>query len=129
MPHWDQFWEPEDLGFTVSRYVIIVRRPDISTRSAHNQGHGNPSLVGSDGTLHWAHFDHRVTVEELGEWWWKAMDKLAALPDAHWVSYEALVSNPERQLRNLAKALGSTTHKIPFEITDGNEKWLTRPSS
>lgn len=117
MPHWDRFWTPDDLDFPVDKFVIIVRRPDFSVKSAYQQGHGDPRLKG------WGHLGHRMTEEELEQWWWQAIDHLAALPNAHWVFYAALVSNPEVQLRALAKALGSETHETSVQIRNENEKW------
>lgn len=119
MPQWDRFWR----GSPLERYIVIVRRADISVRSAYAQGHGDPELIGTDGGRYWAHLDHRMTHEELDAWWWKAMDRLAWLPDAYWLSYEALVTAPKVQLTALAVHLESETAEIPFEIYDGNEKW------
>jgi hypothetical protein len=121
MPHWDTFWDEHRFPYD-TRYVVITRRFDITIESAYSQGHGNPEVAA------WAHMDHRLTKDELRSWWDTAMRNLAGLPDAYWMSYEALVANTEQQCRNLADWL-----KVPDrvwvdadipEVYDGNDKWL-----
>jgi len=124
MPQWDDFWDWREVDG--DRFVIIVRRPDFAVRSAWKQGHGDPELVGTDGRMHWAHLGHRMTEEELMGWWGKAMIRLAAIPLAYWVSYEALVENMDRQVENLAMWLGNPfgydKAAIPA-IYDANEQY------
>lgn len=124
MPHWDDFWSHGELPWEVAKYFIITRRPDISVCSAYAQGHGDPDLLNPDGTYHWGHLDHRLTTHELMDWWWKAMEHLARLPDAHWFSYEAIVADPEQQIRNIASILNVPYVPPPFKIGDANAKWL-----
>lgn len=123
MPQWDTFWTPGDLDVVPDKYVIIVRRPDISVMSAFAQGHGNPALGG-----HWKDYDHRMSPAELDDWWWRAMEALAKLSPALWVSYEALVAEPFVQLRMIADFVGSENCNPPFTIKDGNKKWLSQRS-
>ena len=118
MPHWDRFWG-WDRFEADTRFVIITRRPDISTRSAHRQGHGNPNLQG------WEHLDHRLTEEELMEWWIQAMRRLADFPRAWWMTYEGLTGNPQQQMGNLAHWLGMEEMPELSELVyDGNAQWL-----
>lgn len=129
MPQWEKFWTHEDEE--ADRYVVITRRPDISVLSAYEQGHGNPGLPpDDDGVRRWTHLERRMTVQELGGWWWMAMERLALLPNAHWLSYEALVAHPTQQLMAVAEFLGIEPPVFPmmtpFDIKDGNEKWLAR---
>jgi len=125
MPQWSDFWDYRDdpEGTT---YVIIVRRPDIAVRSAHRQGHGNPDLPGQEG------LDHRLTESELMEWWERAMRRLAHIPGAYWLSYEALVAAPRQQIEALAGWLMEQPlrdGRVPASldvatIRDENAKWL-----
>lgn len=120
MPHWDYFWSTMDPAFIARRYVIITRRPDISIRSAYRQGHGNPALGGV-----WAKYDHRLTLQELHEWWKSAIGLLAQLQPAYWTSYEAWVADPQIQAALLADWLKiEGPAGLPFTIRDENEKWL-----
>ena len=117
MPQWTTFWSwkewPDD-----TRFIIIVRRPDISVRSAYAAHHGDPHFKAFRHLI-----DHRMDEKELDGWWWHAMEVLADFPRAWWMSYEALVKNPERQLLNLVDWLGiEKPSQIPV-IFDGNEKW------
>jgi hypothetical protein len=117
MPQWIEFWDrskfPEG-----TRYVVILRRPDISVRSAKHLGHGNIRKEA------FKPLGHDLSEQELNQWWWQAIDKLAGLPDAYWMSYEALLADKHTQVRNLARWLGVTPPKNPpIDITDQDEKW------
>jgi hypothetical protein len=121
MPHWDKFWDEHDFPIG-TRYVVITRRHDFTIESAYRQGHGNPAQIG------WSHLDHRMTKADLSQWWDTAMHNLSGLPNAYWMSYEALIANTEQQCRNLADWLAVPDRvwvdaSLP-EVYDGNEKWL-----
>jgi len=134
MPNYEDFWTADDFPPDV-RFVIITRRPDISTRSALVSGHGllvhrriaHRGWKGDDDHLQW-----EVTKEKppepniwMMEWWWtRAMETFAAFPQerTRWMAYEALVAAPDAQLQGLADWLG--VEKGPTEeIYDGNEPW------
>jgi hypothetical protein len=53
------------------------------------------------------------------------MRVLASIPDALWVSYEAMVGNQYIQIANIAKFLGVDALDTHIDWTDENEKWLT----
>lgn len=103
-PNGDGWWLPEE--FPDARFVIIVRRPDVT----------GPSAV-----FH----SHVPTLAQHREEWQRAISVLASIPDAYWMSYEALVANPVVQISSLAHWLGTTLdpEKLP-EITDRNDRWL-----
>jgi hypothetical protein len=120
MPQWTVFWDYAD-DPEGTRYVIILRRPDISVRSAHKQGHGDPEKRG------WRHLDHRMTQVELNAWWVKAIIRLSHIPNAGWFSYEALIADPFVQVGSIAHWLGvpcppDILSRIP-RIEDRNAKY------
>jgi hypothetical protein len=101
MPHAGRWWTAQD--FPGARFVVIVRRPDFTQRSAVIRG-----LVRDQ--------------DEAREHWEEAMIRLASIPNAYWISYEALVAHPSMQIDNLARWLGVKANGYP-EVYDGNSKW------
>jgi hypothetical protein len=99
MPHLHDWWDWRDYP---GRYVIIVRRADLTVRSQ----------------------EARQMPHAGAESWHRAMAMLAQIPDAYWVSYEALVAAPQRQADNVARWLGVTPQGVMPQIVDANAKWL-----
>ena len=112
VPHGGVWWDWEEHISAGARFVIIQRRPDITTLA----------IVAR----------HPVTVSGLDEArrnWHAAIAMLARLPRATWLSYEAFVADPKRQARNVGRWLASQGVPIEYgtmpEIVDANARWLT----
>lgn len=127
-PNWQTFWThdewPDD-----TQFVVIVRRPDCSTLSAWDRGHGL-AIHERVGFNEWQAREPlpegSVTHADMLEWWDKAIGLFAAFPPerTYWVSYEAMIWNPPVQARGIARFLGFDRDDLPFPIRDQNEKWL-----
>jgi hypothetical protein len=102
-PNGGEWWDWTK--FEGARFVVIQRRPDATTSSALARE------MAPDRQAH--------AVD-----WAAAMKLLAAIPDAYWMSYEALLAQPLVQAQNLAGWLGVTPTGVMPEITDENAKWL-----
>lgn len=100
----DGWWDAAD--FADARFVVIVRRPDVTALSslAHN---------------------HTASVQQHRAEWQRAIGFLATLPAAYWVSYEALVAAPQVQADNIAQWLGVTPTGAMPAVADYNGKWLS----
>lgn len=103
-PQGDGWWQPDD--FPPARFVIITRRPDVTGLSAI--AHGHVTDIGQ----------HRNE-------WQRAIGVLAAIPDAYWVAYEALLLWPEVQADNIARWLGVEPTGAMPPVYNNNEKWLS----
>ena len=88
MPFGDEWWSEHDV--VGERAIIIVRRPDTTAQCAFHQG-----CTGS--------------IPEAAEEWPRAIAALARIPDAYWLSYEAMVGDARQQLINVMRWLG-----VPF---------------
>lgn len=115
MPEHDVWWDYRD-DPPGTRYVVIIRRPDVTQLAILGQ------LALWEGTPVRA---LRHDWHEAREWWHRAVETLAGIPDAWWVSYEALVADVGAQADNLGRWLGlDPTGPVP-EARDENAKWLT----
>jgi len=85
MPLGDRWWDDRDVDG--DRVIVITRRPDVQNICAFRQGCTSSPA-------------------EAAEEWPRAIAALARIPDAYWVSYEALVANPKQQLLNVCRWLG-----------------------
>jgi len=103
LPHGDWWWDAGAVRTEIP--VVMVRRPDISTVAACNQG-------------------CTYTPEEAAAEWPRAIEILASLPGAIWVSYEAMTKHARVQLENICAELD-----VPFDerlIDVGDEWWPWR---
>lgn len=106
MPHvgpdgseeWWQKWQ-----YPVHYFVVIVRRADVRNLSTVARGQSPDDA------------EYRYQ---------RAIQHLSLLRPATWVSYEALVANPEPQIANLGQALSLRLSMPPDPIYDGNARWL-----
>lgn len=105
MPHGEEWWDWHE--FEGHRFVIIVRRPDVAAMSA----------VASSCV---------TSIAEHRQEWPRAITMLAAIPDAYWVFYGALVADPETQMANIAGWLGVGKGEADFraEVRNENDKWM-----
>ena len=104
MPHdGSKWWTHND--FPGARFVVIQRRPDVTQLSVI--GHG-----------------HTESYESARRDWEIAIYRLAAIPGAYWLTYEALMADPLTQLDNLAAWLGVTVLEYPTP-KNGSTKWLS----
>jgi len=101
-PNGGHKWGPEYVKG--DKVIIIVRRPDIRNQSAVNAGHVR-------------------TLEEADEQWYEGMKALASVPDALWVSYEAMIGNPEVQMQIIAHFLGCEPLNHTPDWRDENKKY------
>ena len=114
MPHAEDWWTPErdpDTGEAYppdTRWLIIQRRPDVTTLAIL----GRKPPLATD--IHNARYR-----------WRRAMVALAALPDAYWLTYEALIVDPARQIANVGTWLGMTPAPDLPVVRDENAKWLS----
>lgn len=93
-----------------TEYVVIQRRPDVTTLALLGR---KPPLV--------------TDIWQARKHWGLAIAALATLPEAVWVSYEALVASPLAQVERIARAVGRR-RMIPGalpEVRDENAKWLS----
>lgn len=110
MPHGDEgpegdgWWSPDE--FPGARFIVITRRPDVTGLSA--MAHNHVDSIGQ----------HRNE-------WQRAMGILAAIPDAYWVSFEALLLWPEVQAANIARWLGVDPPREMPPVHNVNLKWLS----
>lgn len=104
MPHGipRKWWDWRD--FPKARFVIITRRPDVAGLSVVQR------RFTSDLMTH--HFE-----------WFEAIRLLSSIPDAHWVSYEALVADPQTQVDTLADWIGCPRRPLRTKVIDQNAKW------
>jgi hypothetical protein len=102
MPHGEEWWDWTT--FEDARFVVIVRRPISTARSAVAAGHVKNMV------------EHRRE-------WATAISALSGISGAYWISYEALVANPVMQTNNLARWLGVTPVGVLPHIYDANKKW------
>jgi hypothetical protein len=103
MPHGDRWWTHKD--FPGARFVIIQRRPDVTQLSVISHGYTE---------------DYTVAREH----WDRAIGILASIPDAYWISYEALMADTKVQIDNLAKWLGLPVLSYPTP-KNGSTRWLS----
>lgn len=115
MPNHDSFWDwkadPEG-----TRYVVIQRRPDVVQLSLLAQH------------ARWEGEDVRPLRPDWAtsrEWWHRAIEALAHVPGAYWMSYEAMVVDARIQMQALAAWLGVEPVGPLIPTEDGNRKWLT----
>lgn len=113
-PHWDKFWHWTDYPADM-KWVVIHRRPDVAIAAAHKAGH--------PGIRRNIRRDPPATLDEIMDWWDRWMKMAASIPDAYWLSYEALVADPDTQIGNLARHLGGEVKRW-IQIRDENAKWL-----
>lgn len=100
----DGWWDPNE--FPGSRFVVIIRRPDVTTLSALSHHHARTAA------------EHRLE-------WRRAIAMLAAIPGAYWINYEALYAATKVQADNLAAWLGAVpTGRLP-RAEDQNARWLS----
>jgi len=104
MPDAGVWWEPSP----DERYVVIVRRPDVTCLSILGR---HPALV--------------CDIGEARANWDRAVCALAAIPGAFWVTYEALMAEPAVQADNIAAWLGAEPAGAMPEMIDANVKWLS----
>lgn len=104
MPNAGEWWDWAD--YPGARFVVIQRRPDVTTQSALARQMA-PSAE-----------DHRQD-------WQRAIGLLASIPDAYWVTYEALLAAPQTQADNVAHWLGMVPSGELPAVVDENAKWLT----
>jgi hypothetical protein len=94
----------EEITGEPTRFVVSFRRPDITGRSAVAR-----RLVRS--------------LSEHRKEWARAIAMLLEIPDAYWVSYDALIADPQGTVADLAEWIG-----VPFTEVKGirneNAKWL-----
>lgn len=103
VPNGGDWWDWRD--YPDARFVVIQRRPDVTTRSILARGMAESS-------------------EQHGQDWARAIRFLASIPGAYWLTYEALLADPVRQADNLASWLGIVpTGRLP-EVVDGNARYL-----
>ena len=126
-PQWQTFWThdewPDDTTF-----VIVLRRPDASTRSAFAHSHGQHLKRRVDFDR-WENTGKReeTSVELMEEWWQRAMEIFSHFPPerTYWVSYEALQYDTETQARGIAGFLGVEDPEIVVPTkADTNARWL-----
>jgi hypothetical protein len=108
MPNAGAWWDWRDFGDR-ARFVVITRRPDITTQSILARGMA-PNAE--------AHADD----------WARAMALLAAIPGAIWITYEALLAEPRMQADNIAHWLRRRPTGLMPEIVDNNAKWIAVPA-
>ena len=106
MPAEGLWWSWRDFD-DASRFVVIQRRPDATVKSALAANH--PTLPETAAGMH--------------AMWLRSIECLAAIPNAYWLSYEALVANPRQQVDNLGAWLGMKWSG-PLGIYDANAKWV-----
>lgn len=102
MPNDEVWWDHAD--YTGARFVVIVRRPDCTVAS---QVARDMPYAGAAS-------------------WDRAIAALAAIPDALWVCYEALVAAPQVQADRVAAWLGVVPTGTLPETYDANAKWLAQ---
>lgn len=116
-PHWEELWDwrsyPNDI-----KWVIINRRPDIAVRAAFESGH--PGVRPPPPNIR---RNPQASIGELKGWYEASIRMFATIPGAYWMSYEALVADPDTQIGNLARWLHIGSWKTR-QIRDENAKWL-----
>jgi hypothetical protein len=99
MPEGDDWWSWKDE--MPALFVIMTRRPDIRNISAYKSGHVDD-------------------VNQAENEWYIAIQRLSAIPNAYWMSYEAMVANQRQQVQNLADWLNVNPPVAVEEWRDGN---------
>jgi hypothetical protein len=101
------WWTHDDFPVG-ARFVVITRRPDALVRAVMHRT--DIPAIPKD-------------VEVIGSMYRQAIDILAKIPNAYWVDYQALVSDPWQQVENLGVWLGCGG-ALRGIIRDENAKWL-----
>jgi hypothetical protein len=114
-PHWDDLWSWRNFP-TGTKFIIIWRRPDVAIPGAVAAMH--PGL--KEGIRR----DPPADREEVLGWYLEWLKVAASIPDAYWLTYEALVADPQTQIDNLARWLGVARIRVTRQIRDENRKWL-----
>lgn len=102
LPEGEEWWDWRD--FDPHAVVVVIRRPDVRALSAIKATHVR-------------------TLGEAETEWQRAIRELASIPNAVWLSYEALVADPDTQIANLSHRLGLELH-APEPIVDRNAAWM-----
>lgn len=103
LPHGDEWWDWR-LATRADEAVVVLRRPDVRALSAIKATHVR-------------------TLAEAESEYSRAIADLARIPDAVWISYEALVADPDTQIATLGRRLGLEL-RAPERIEDRNAPWI-----
>ena len=114
IPYAGTWWDGEDPESGIpwpdgTRFVVVHRRPDVR----------NLALLGRKPLL-------AQSIEEARAQYDRALRRLAAIPDAFWVEYGAIVREPLVQVANVCRWLGVPAPSEPPDfVYDADAKWLS----
>lgn len=86
------------------KVIIVVRRPDIRNQSAVKSGYVKD-------------------IDTANKQWYDGIKTMAGIPDALWISYEAMVGNQTMQVANIARYLGVPVPTVHLLWLDASDKY------